>query len=118
MIKHPPSTKLPGVEGPEPSLTELNHVALMRIAMAFALSLLMASTAPAGLVLPFFNSMLFFWAVGASFVAAATGDRLFAPSLTRWDEAAACGLGCMISGWFIDPVAVQRAVEAARHAGW
>ena len=117
-MKHPPSAKLPGVEGPEPSLSELNQISLMRIAMAFVLSLLMATTAPAGLVLPFFNSMLFFWAVGASFVAAATGDRLFAPMLTRWDEAAACGLGTMISGWFIDPAAVQRAVEVARHSGF
>jgi len=117
-MKHSPLVKLPGVEGPEPSLGELNRVALLRIAMAFALSFLMASTAPAGLVLPFFNSMLFFWAVGASFVAMACGERLFAPALTRWDEAAACAVGTMISGWCIDPVAVQRAVEAARHAGW
>ncbi len=62
--------------------------------------------------------MLFFWAVGASFVAAASGDRLFAPSLTRWDEAASCAFGTMVSGWFIDPVEVQQAIEAARHVGW
>ena len=115
-MKRTPVSGVPGTEGPEPRV--INQIALMRIAMAFALSLLMASTAPAGLVLPFFNSMLFFWAVGAAFVAAAVGDRLFAPSLTRWDEAAACGLGALISGWFIDPATVQRALEAARLAGW
>ena len=115
-MKRTPVTGVPGTEGPEPRV--INQIALMRIAMAFALSLLMASTAPAGLVLPFFNSMLFFWAVGASIVAAAMGERLLAPTLTRWDEAVACGLGCMVSGWFIDPAAVPQAVEAARHAGW
>ncbi|MEI6559702.1 MAG: hypothetical protein WCO00_14965 [Rhodospirillaceae bacterium] len=116
-MKHPPSARLPGVERPEPGLPDVNRIALMRIGAAFLLSFLMASTAPAGLMLPFFNSMLFFWAVVASFVAAASGERLFAPWLTRWDEAAACALGTMVSGWFIDPAAVQRAVEAMRLGG-
>ena len=40
-MKQSPSAKLPGVEGPEPSLSQLNQATLVRIAMAFALSLLM-----------------------------------------------------------------------------
>ena len=116
-MKQSPSAKLPGVEGPEPSLSQLNQATLVRIAMAFVLTFLMASTAPSGLVLPFFNSMLFFWSVGSAVVAVAFGERLFAPSLTHWDEAAACGLGTVISGWCIDPLVVQRALEAARLGG-
>ena len=116
-MKQSPSAKLPGVEGPEPSLSQLNQATVIRTAMAFALTFLMASTAPSGLVLPFFNRMLFFWAVGAAFVAMAFGERLFAPALTHWDEAAACGLGTLISGWCIDPAVVQRALEAARLGG-
>ena len=117
-MKETPLTKLPGIGGPEPELSQANRVALLRTGMAFGLSLLVASTAPPGLVLPLFNCMLFFWAVGASFVAAASGEIIFAPALTRWDEAAACVLGTMITGWFIDPAAVQAAVEASQQGGW
>ena len=44
------------------------------------------------------------------------GDRPFASHLTRWDEALALAASSQLAAWFIDPAAVQAALEAAQQA--
>ncbi len=54
-MKDHPSIKAPNVGDSGPSLEDLNLLAVLRVVVAFALSVLLASTAPAGLALAFFN---------------------------------------------------------------
>ncbi len=102
---------------PGPDVDEVNRASLIRFAMAFAMSLLMASTAPPGLVLATLEGLLFLCAAIAAVVAATMGDRLSAGHLTRWDEAAAMALASMAVNWFIDPALVQAALDAAAVTG-
>jgi hypothetical protein len=99
--------------GPQPDFATLNRYSLIRFGMAVALSLLMASTAPSGLVLATFNGLLFLCSLTAMVVAVTMSDRLFAGHFTRWDEAAALAVASQVAGWFVDPAAVQAALMAA-----
>ncbi len=99
--------------GPRPEFDAQNRHSLLRLAMALALSLLMASTAPPGLVLATFNGLLFLCALTGVVVAVVAKDRLFAGHFTRWDEAAALAVISQMVGWFIDPDGVRTALEAA-----
>jgi hypothetical protein len=99
--------------GPEPDFTALNRYSLIRFGMAVALSLLIASSSPPGLVLATFNGLLFVFALIAMVVALIMGDRLLAGHFTRWDEAAALLVASQVVDWFVDPVAVKAALEAA-----
>ena len=103
--------------GPQPDSATLNRYSVIRFAMAVALSLVMASVAPQGLVLATLNGLLFLCALTATVVALMTGDRPFARHFTRWDEAAALGVASQVVDWFIDPAAVRAALDAVGAAG-
>jgi len=82
--------------------------------VAFGIALLMASTAPPGLTLALLDTLLFLCALIAGVAAAVMGDQPFAPHFTRWDEALALAAASQLTGWFVDPAAVQAAIEAAQ----
>ena len=103
--------------GPQPDFATLNRYSLTRFSMAVAVSLLMASVAPPGLILATFIGLLFLCALAAAGAAIVLKDRLFAGHFTRWDEAAALATTSQVVGWFIDPAAVQAALEAAGAVG-
>jgi hypothetical protein len=108
-----PSAKGPSLDGRGPDLVAINHQCLIRFGLAFAVSLVAASTAPPGLALASLNALLFLCSAVAAAVAGVLGDQPFAPHLTRWDEAAALATASMVLDWFIDPRAVEAALQAA-----
>ncbi|CAK0758583.1 hypothetical protein CCP1ISM_8490002 [Azospirillaceae bacterium] len=87
---------------------------LMRLAAALAFCSALALTAPHGLALVTFAGLLNLCAVAASAVAFFLNEYPFAPHMTRWDEAGTLVLISLTINWFVDPVAVQAALEAAR----
>jgi len=77
-----------------------NEEHLIRWGLTVALSLFFASLYPADLVLVMLGAFLLLGAVGAAVAAGVRGEEVFAPHLTRWDEAAASaalGLAALIA---------------------
>jgi hypothetical protein len=91
----------------------LNQQSLLRLGLAFALSLVAASTAPPGLVLAMLSGLLFLCGCAATTVAALLGDPFLPRHLTRWDEAVVLALASIVLEWFIDPAEVEAALQAA-----
>ncbi|MEI7608069.1 MAG: hypothetical protein WCJ64_11870 [Rhodospirillaceae bacterium] len=90
-----------------------NDSSRIRFGLIFSVCLLIASTAPAGLVLATFNSLIYLFSILAGILAVIKGHRLFAPHLTCWDEAAALVLMTGITDFMIDRQEVQAALAAA-----
>lgn len=85
----------------ETSLAERNRQSLFRFAVMGLLSVALAFTAPAGLWIEAFSSLLFIGATTAAVVGGFQGEPLLnAPALTRWDEAAALLALSLLAGWF------------------
>jgi len=98
-------------ESPFARLDRLNQDCLWRLGLMVALTLLFASTAPAGLVLASFSTLSFLGAVGLTGLALALGESPWAPHLTRWDEAAALMVLSMAAAWLVDPQQVAAILE-------
>ncbi len=94
-----------------------NTASFLRFGALFALAFFFASTAPNDLVVASLSSLLFLGALGTVLVAVVTGQVVRAPHLTRWDEAAALMALSVLSGWFVDEVAVRQALESAQGLG-
>ncbi|MEI8394830.1 MAG: hypothetical protein WCF85_08855 [Rhodospirillaceae bacterium] len=120
-MKDSPSAERPTLQGPGQGpgqdFSAVNDQSLIRVGLTFAVCMLMASTAPLGLVFAILNGLLAACAIMALAVAAVLRDRVFAPHLTRWDEAAALAAASLISGWFVDPDAVRATLEAMERMG-
>ena len=94
-------------------ISRANDTSLIRFGLFISVSLLIASTAPTGLVLATFNSLTYLCSILAAALAVVKGHRLFAPHLTCWDEAAALVLITGITDGLIDRLEVQAALAAA-----
>ena len=111
MDNTPSSTNRPEVNAIDPA--KVNDQAFIRFGLIVAIAFLIASTSPPGLVMATFGGILFINGILSSAVALFVRDRLFATHLTRWDEAAAYLVGSWVTGWFIDPVALEAAMVNA-----
>lgn len=70
----------------------------------------LATTAPAGLALPTFSSLLLIGSLIAAGAALVMTEKPMAAHLTRWDEAAALLGLSILAGVAVDPVAAQQAL--------
>lgn len=91
--------------------------ALLRIAAFFAVGLLLASQLPVALVGVAISQFLTVAAFATATVAAILRQPLFAPILTRWDEAAILGVIAMLAAIAVDPDAAQKAAESLAVTG-
>ena len=102
-----------GGDGPE--LADPNRHHLLRVGLAAAVSLFLASFLPPALVPAAFAALMLAAGMGAAALASARGEdppAIDAPQLTHWDEAAACiALGLLVKIMF--PVATVVARAAA-----
>ena len=57
------------------------------------------------------RDILLLFAFAAIFVAAVRRDRLFADTISAWDQAAFFALLGLLSGFFVDPQAVAEALN-------
>lgn len=88
-----------------------NTQSLIRIAAIGAISLVLASIAPPGLVVASLSSLLFIGAMVSLAIGALQGERLFPDYLTRWDEAAILLLASTIAAALVDADEIQRLTE-------
>ncbi len=91
-----------------------NRHVYARLGIVVALAVFMASVMPPALVAPALSSLLSFFAIASGLVAAFTSERLFADHFTRWDQGAVLMALSLLAGFFIDPDAMQAALESAR----
>ena len=89
-----------------------NTTALVRFALLFGVALVIASSAPPAFFAATFSSFLFVFSVGSAIAAGLARDALFAPTLTRWDQAAALMAISILAKFFVDPVTLQEAARA------
>ena len=85
-----------------------NTQSLIRVGAIGAISLLLASVAPPGLVIASLSSLLFIGAMVSLAMGALQGERLCPDHLTRWDEAAIFLLASMIAAALVDAEEIQR----------
>ena len=93
-----------------------NTQSLIRIATIGAISLVLASIAPPGLVIASLSSLLFIGAMVSLAMGALLRERLFPDHMTRWDEAAIFLLTSLIAAALVDPDEIQRLTEMGQ--GW
>lgn len=85
-----------------------NRQSLMRVALMAGVSAALAATAPVGLALATFGSLLLVGALVAAGFALVTAERPMSMHFTRWDEAAALlGLSILVSA-AVDPMAAEQ----------
>lgn len=87
----------------------ITHPGLLRVAAIFAFALFLASHLPPVFVAAALRDLLFIAAAVTSVLALVRGDRVWAPCLTRWDEAAILTAMALVAGLFVDPAALQSA---------
>jgi hypothetical protein len=88
-----------------------NFDRLLTVGLAFALALFFASSLPLPLVAPVMREILLMYAFATMFVAAVRRDRVFADTVTAWDQAAIFAFLGLLSGFFVDPQAVAEALK-------
>lgn len=103
--------------GTEAELEEKNTQSLIRFALLFGIGVFFSSGAPDGLMAASLSSLLFIGSLASALVAILTGDKLFAEHFTRWDEAAGLMVLSTIAGWFVDPEALQVALQNVETVG-
>ena len=89
-----------------------NNLTLVRFALLLGVALVIASAAPPTLFAATFSTFLFVFSLGSAISAAFARDHLFAPNLTRWDQAAGLLAVSILAKLFVDPDAVQQASGA------
>ncbi|MCG8354246.1 MAG: hypothetical protein MI920_01620 [Kiloniellales bacterium] len=112
-------TWLDGSQRPEGKETEveaalLNRRVLLRVGLMAALALAISSALPPALIAPALSSFFFLFAMASGVVAGLSGERPFAPHLTRWDQSAMLMALGLVAGFFVDPEALEAAVAAAQ----
>ncbi len=87
-----------------------NRQSLLRVALMAGASAALAATAPPGLALATFASLLLVGSLIAAGFALVMADRPMSMHFTRWDEAAALlGLSILVSA-AVDPMAAEQAL--------
>ncbi len=94
-----------------------NQESLVRVGLMTALAVFFAALMPPVQMAAMATSLLQIGAFVSIVMAARQGERLGAPHLTRWDEAAALMLASMLAGTFVDPDAVAAAGAGAAGGG-
>lgn len=89
--------------------------ALVRFALLFGVAIILATLGPAALFPASLSSLLFVAAMASATIALVQRHRLFAEHFTRWDEAAGFYLLSTLASLFVDPVALEAALAAARN---
>lgn len=84
-----------------------------RVLLIIVLALFLTSLAAPELRAATFHSLVFLAALISALVALFTGQRVNAPTLTRWDEAAAFLLLSIIAEQFVDPEVLREAARAS-----
>jgi hypothetical protein len=92
---------------------ERNRLSLLRLGAMAAMTLVLASFAPAGLTIAALSSLSFVSALVIATFALLYGERANAAHLTRWDEAAAMMALSLGTGMFVDPAAVEAAMATS-----
>jgi hypothetical protein len=99
-------------------LSGKNRQVLIRSGLMLALTLVLASNAPAGLVAATISGLTLMAAMVVLMFALLVGERIGSPHLTRWDECAAMLGVSLAAGFLVDPVALEAAIaEAAAERG-
>ena len=88
-----------------------NNAALLRFAVLLGAALIIAAATPPALFAATFSGFLFIFSVGSAIAAGLTREPLFAPVLTRWDQAAALMAFSILAKLFVDPAVVQQATS-------
>lgn len=96
-------------QGSPPSIS----TAVMRVGAFCAVGFFLASHLPTAMVGLAFAQFLTVAALACATLGAILRQPLFAPVVTRWDEAATLGLIAMLAALTVDPAAVQQAAESA-----
>ncbi|MCP5374468.1 MAG: hypothetical protein H6907_22255 [Hyphomicrobiales bacterium] len=104
----------PGRPPPGPSTDpgDHNRAALLRLGLAFAVAVFLASSAPLPLVPVMAGSLLLVAAVASAVLALFLGERPAGPRLTRWDEAAVLMAASLVMDLLTDPAAATAALQA------
>jgi hypothetical protein len=89
-----------------------NRQSAFRVGLMIAMSFLLATTAPQPLVMAAFSSMALISAFVILGFAMVMGERMWTSHFTRWDEAAVMLGVSLLAGLFVDPAAIQKAMEA------
>lgn len=92
---------------------ERNRLSYIRLGVMIATTVLLASLAPAGLTLAAISSLAFISSVVIATFALMYREPTGAPHFTRWDEATAMLALSLGAGLFVDPAAVEAAVNQA-----
>ena len=94
-------------------LTGKNRQVVVRSGLMLALTLVLASTAPAGLVAATISGLALMAALVVLMFAMITSERIGSPHLTRWDECAVLLGVSLAAGFMVDPVALEAAISEA-----
>ena len=88
-----------------------NAQSATRLAIIMAICFALSAMAPPGLVLATFSSLLFVGAMVSMLAGTLRREPLFAPHLTRWDEAAAFLIASIVTAWLVDVDQVRQITE-------
>lgn len=99
---------------PAPDPRQQTRASLVRLALFGSVALLLASTLPRELLVASLSSLLWVGGIVSALVAAFLGERMHAPWMTRWDEAAVLVLASLALGFFVDTQAMMEQVEQMR----
>jgi len=90
----------------------VNTASLLRVGLFVSLALLIASTMPAPLMVASLSSLLWVGSLVSALAAPFVREPVFAPHLTRWDEAAMLMAVSLLLSFFVNRQAVIEHVEA------
>lgn len=90
-----------------------NQQSLLRLGLMVAIAFLFATSAPPPLTLAVFSSMALVSAMVISVFALLFREQPWSPHFTRWDEAAAMLGLSLLTSLFVDPAALQAALDAS-----
>ena len=88
-----------------------NAQSATRLVIILAICFALSALAPAGLVLATFSSLLFVGAMASMLAGTVRREPVFAPHLTRWDEAATFLLASIITAWLVDVDRIRQITE-------